>query len=173
MAVFNVHERLLPGKADEVGALLDALAGPDDRLWPGDAWPRMTLDGPLAVGASGGHGPIRYMVSAYIPSHWIRFTFTGPRGFEGFHEFTVHPISNETTVLRHTVAMHTRGPARLSWPLVFRPLHDACVEDSFDRAAQNVVGRRLPYTAWSHYVRLLRSLLARRRHRPDAVAAAS
>ncbi|MCF2531255.1 SRPBCC family protein [Yinghuangia soli] len=162
MAVLNIHERLLPGKADEVGALLDTLSGPDDRLWPRDAWPRMVLDGPLEVGASGGHGPIRYLVSAYVPGQWVRFAFTGPRGFEGFHEFTVHPISDETTVLRHTVAMRTRGPARLSWPLVFRPLHDACVEDGFDCAAHAVLGRPVPYTSWSHYVRFLRALLRRR-----------
>ena len=41
MKVMNVHERLLPAPPERVGALLDALAGPDDRLWLTAAWPEL------------------------------------------------------------------------------------------------------------------------------------
>ena len=80
MAVLNVHQRMLSAPPDEVGTLIDTLAGPDDRLWPHSTWPTMRFDRPLAAGAVGGHGPISYVISHYLPGRWIRFTFTGPEG---------------------------------------------------------------------------------------------
>ncbi|UNO43730.1 DUF2867 domain-containing protein [Streptomyces sp. MST-110588] len=38
----------------------------------------MRFDRPLGVGAYGGHGPVRYRVSAYDPGRRIRFDFTSP-----------------------------------------------------------------------------------------------
>ncbi|MBT2439168.1 SRPBCC family protein [Streptomyces sp. ISL-36] len=160
MAVHNVHERLLPRPASEVGALVDTLSsGPADRLWPGSRWPPMEFDGPLAAGASGGHGPVRYTVAAYVPSTWVRFTFRGPRGFHGFHEYAVLPVDAERTVLRHTLAMRVTGLARLTWPLLWRPLHDALIEDSLRRAEPPGTGTPPRHTP---YVRLLRALVRRR-----------
>jgi hypothetical protein len=57
--------------------------------------------------------------------------------------------------------MRVRGTARLSWPLVFRPLHDALVEDSLDLAERAVSARLATPARWSRYVRLLRCLLRR------------
>lgn len=51
--VRNVHERWLAAPAAMVGALLDSLAGPEDRLWPSQQWPAMWFDRPLGVGATG------------------------------------------------------------------------------------------------------------------------
>ncbi len=159
MGVYNVHERLLAAKGSEVGALVDTVsAGRGDRLWPGTPWPAMKLDRGLSVGAAGGHGPIRYTVTAYVPGTWVRFTFTGPRGFHGFHEFAVLPVDAERTVLRHTLAMRTTGLARLAWPLVWRPLHDALVEDALDRAELACTNGTARRAHWSPYVRLLHTL---------------
>lgn len=158
MAVMNVHERVLPATARKVGELLDRLSAEDDPLWPHRAWPAMRLDKGLAVGSAGGHGPVRYTVVAYVPGQWVRFSFTAPRGFHGFHEYSVHPAGEGSAVLRHTLAMKARGPARLSWPLVFRPLHDACLEDSLDRAERAVTGTVQRPARWSAAVRLLRRL---------------
>ncbi|MFE5857418.1 SRPBCC family protein [Streptomyces sp. NPDC056500] len=158
MGVYNVHERLLSAKEEDVGALVDALASDDDRLWPHGSWPRMTLDGPLTTGAAGGHGPIRYTVAAHVPALWVRFAFSGPRGFDGFHEFTVLPVDDGNTLLRHTLAMRTHGPARLTWPALWRPLHDALLEDSLDRAELACTGTVARPARWSAYVRLLRRL---------------
>ncbi|MGW7105983.1 SRPBCC family protein [Streptomyces xanthophaeus] len=91
-------------------------------------------DRPLGVGAVGGHGPVRYTVAAYVPGTWVRFVFTGPRGFHGFHEFAVLPVGADRTLLRHTPATSTSGLPRITWPLVWRPLHDTGLEDSLDRA---------------------------------------
>lgn len=157
MDVYNLHERLLPAKQSEVGALIDTLAGDADALWPRHCWPPMAFDRSLVVGAVGGHGPIRYTVTAYVPSTWVRFTFSAPRGFDGFHEYTALTVDEQHTLLRHTLAMRTRGPARLTWPLLWRPLHDACLEDSLDRA-EAAWGTPARPARWSRYVRLLRSL---------------
>lgn len=42
--------------------------------------PAVRFDRPFAIGPIGGHGPIRYVVSNYVPARWIRFRFTGPQG---------------------------------------------------------------------------------------------
>jgi hypothetical protein len=155
MQVCNVHERLFPLPSAVVGALIDSLASRDDRLWPRDKWPPMRFDRPLAVGAAGGHGPIRYFVEEYRPGQSVLFRFSAPRGFNGTHRFEVEDRQGHT-VLRHVIEMSATGPARLSWPLVFRPLHDACLEDCLDRATISL-GIALPHPArWSIYVRLIR-----------------
>ncbi|XTZ18414.1 SRPBCC family protein [Micromonospora echinospora] len=163
--VHNVHERHLTAPAATVGALLDSLAGPDDRLWPRRRWPAMRLDRPLGVGASGGHGPIRYVVQEYEPGVRVRFRFQSPAGFHGHHEYEVLPDGGHGCRLRHRLVMTTRGPARLTWPLFFRPLHDALLEDSLDTAARAVGLTPSTPHRWSTRVRALRFLarLARRR----------
>ncbi|MGI5347518.1 SRPBCC family protein [Streptomyces sp. CA-250714] len=160
MDVYNVHERLLPAPPSRVATLLDSLAGDDDQLWP-RGWPPMAFDRPLGEGAAGGHGPVRYTVAAYVPGTWVRFAFTGPRGFDGFHEYAVLTADGDRTLLRHTLAMRARGPARLSWPLFWRPLHDACLEDGLDRAERNCGGEPSRPARHSGYVRGLLRLAAR------------
>lgn len=149
--IANVHERILPPDADP-GSLLDRLATPADPLWPVADWPAMRFDRPLGVGGRGGHGPVRYEVDGYLPGRWVRFRFTAPRGFDGFHEYRVLDGPAGAPVLRHTLVMRTTGPARLSWPLAYRPLHDALIEDSMARATGEDPPR------WSRRVRVLRSL---------------
>ncbi|MEV7723683.1 SRPBCC family protein [Streptomyces sp. NPDC087917] len=164
MGVHNVHERLLPAKESEVGALVDSLASGDgDRLWPGRDWAPMEFDRPLGSGAVGGHGPVRYTVAGYAPGRWIRFDFTGPRGFHGYHELAVLAAGPDRTRLHHTLSMTTSGLARVTWPLVWRHLHDACLEDALDRAERACADRVARPARWSPYVRLLRAVGARAR----------
>ena len=81
MRVINVHERELNASLEKAGVLIDRLASRDDLLWPYDRWPAMRFDRPLGVGAVGGHGPIRYVIEAYVDgtlrrrnwSPWVRF----------------------------------------------------------------------------------------------------
>jgi hypothetical protein len=160
MNVRNVHERRIPAPLPRVGALLDGLGGPSDRLWPGDRWPPMRREGSWETGTRARHGPVRYIVEAWEPGRLIRFRFTRPRGFDGIHQFSVEEAEGGT-LLRHELVMRARGWALLSWPLVFRPLHDAVIEDGLDRAAATLgdapSGRR-----WPLRVRMLRRLLRRR-----------
>jgi hypothetical protein len=133
MKVLNIHERELEADAARIGALIDSLASKEDRLGPKYVWPRMEFDRPLGGGANGRHGPIRYFVEAFTPAESITFRFTGPKGFDGFHGLEIVSGPNQRVVLRHTLSMTTHGPAVVSWPLVFRPMHDALVEELVNR----------------------------------------
>lgn len=151
----NVHERDYPVDPARLGELLDRVVGRDSPLWPVDHWPPMILDGPLAVGAKGGHGPIRYTCTAYEPGRRVEFAFA--RDFiNGTHTLEVL----DRGALRHTITGRTSGAGRLLWPLVFRWLHDACLEDLLDRAS-TALGHPTR-TRWSPWVRLLRRLAPRR-----------
>ncbi|HET9382595.1 MAG TPA: SRPBCC family protein [Streptomyces sp.] len=160
IAVLNIHERVLPASQDAVGALLDSLGGEDDRLWPPD-WPPVRFRGPLAVGVPGGHGPVRYVVSHYVPRRWIRCAFTGPRGFRGFYEFTVERLGEHRSVLRSVLVLRPRGVRWLGWPLFFRPLHNAVFSAALDRAEHALTGHVARPTTRTRYVGLLHALSVR------------
>ena len=163
--VTNVHERSFDAPLSSIGELIDQLASLDDLFWPQDRWPPMRFSGPLGVGASGGHGPIRYTVEAYEPGCSIRFRFTAPSGFLGTHGFEARKSATGVVQLRHVLTMQVRGSARLSWALVFRPLHDALIEDALDRAEAHCTQKPAQPRRWSWWVRLLRWLMGRARRR--------
>lgn len=165
--VLNVHERRFPASLDEVGALIDTLSSPHDRLWPRDAWPRMVLDRALGVGADGGHGPVRYEIESYAPGRSLWCRFKGPPGFHGGHGFELESHPDGTTTLRHVLRMQTTWPALITWPLVFRWLHDALVEDGLD-CAEAVFGRPPRAPRWSPWVRVLRWLVSRGQSKPQS-----
>jgi hypothetical protein len=156
MRVRNAHARHFAASADAVGRLVDGLSSADDRLWPRDRWPAMRFDRPLGVGTVGGHGPIRYGVESYVPGRLLRCRFTAPRGVRGTHQYEVEALAGGGAVLRHEMTIDTSGLALLSWPLVFRPMHDALIEDSLDRAAV-ALGEAPVGAPWSPVVRLLRA----------------
>lgn len=160
MKVLNVHERELPVSTKQVGGLIDSLSSKQDSLWPRHSWPRMEFDRPLQVGATGGHGPIRYFVESYTPGSSIRFRFTAPKGFNGHHRFEIFEITTEVCLLRHTLEMEANGPAVVSWPLIFRPLHNALIEDSL-ALAQASLGQQPVVREWSLWVKLLRWLVSK------------
>jgi hypothetical protein len=167
LKVLNIHERELSVSPDRVGALIDSLSSREDALWPKQSWPRMEFDRPLSVGAVGGHGPIRYVVEAYTPGRSIKFSFTGPKGFNGYHGYEIVKSSAHGCVLRHTLEMTTRGPAVFSWPIVFRPMHDALIEDSL-AVAQAALGHAPRVQPWSAWVRVLRWVVSGGRARVQA-----
>jgi hypothetical protein len=160
--VNNVHERILPRPPSEVGALLDSLSSETDRLWPSDHWPAMRFDRPLQVGASGGHGPIRSVVDGYEAGHRVRFRFTAPLGFTGHHGFELEPTQSGEVILRHELRMTTHGPALITWPLIFGPLHDA-LNRGRTHPGSGAASPSGPAAPWSRWVRFLRRVLGRRR----------
>ncbi|MEV0977905.1 DUF2867 domain-containing protein [Streptomyces sp. NPDC049915] len=166
-AILNVHERVIEAPAVAVGALLDRLSAVDDPIFPTPAWPRMRLDGPLAVGAAGGHGRIRYRVTAYEPGRRVRFGTQPGDGLDGFHELTVEPLGAGRCRVRHVLDIEVRGLDRLQWACVIQHLHDTMVEEIFDnieRAAADGVAHPV---RWSPWVRLLNRLGWAR---PEAIA---
>jgi hypothetical protein len=70
--------------------------------------------------------------------------------------------------MRHLMAMRLRFPAWLTYPLLWRPLHDALLEDTLDRAERSLTGTIESPATWSPYVRLLRAILAQIAGRRDA-----
>ncbi|GAB3044187.1 SRPBCC family protein [Sediminivirga luteola] len=176
--VLNVHERRIAASAAAVGGVLDTLATQNDCLWAWEHWPPMRFPGGLRPGAEGGHGPVRYAVVERVSGRRVRFRFQRPGGFHGHHEFRVDavpaasgaepeaaeaaPRPENACILRHEIAMSLSGTARLSWPLVFRPLHDALIEESFDKVERGFgAGPAVPHRR-SLWVRFLRRLLARK-----------
>jgi hypothetical protein len=160
--VLNIHAREYPVGLEALGALIDNLGSGNDRFWPRHRWPALRLDGPLAPGAQGGHGPIRDLVEAYDPGRLIRFRFTGPEGLAGWHALEAESTEGGRSRLRHTVRADLRGGMRLQWPLALRWLHDALIEDAFDCAAR-ALGQPVPDRPFPLHVRLLRRLRRRSR----------
>jgi hypothetical protein len=168
MKVLNIHERKLEAIPEQVGALIDSLASQADALWPRHSWPRMKFDRPLSVGAVGGHGPVRYWVEAYLPGQSITFRFSGPKGFKGVHRFEVLKGTDTSATLRHVIQMNTSGPALLSWPLLFRPLHDALLEDCLSQA-QASLGLPPQVRSWSPWVKFLRWAISGGKSGPQGI----
>ncbi|MGV2916025.1 DUF2867 domain-containing protein [Streptomyces alfalfae] len=163
--VRDEHERLIEAPAEVVGALLDRLSAEDDPLFPTPAWQAMTFDRPLGVGATGGHGPVRYGVTEYEPGSRVRFAFTPPGN--GFHEMSVEPAGEGRCRVRHVLESAPRGGDRLLWPAVVRPLHGTVVEEVFDNIERAATGGCARPVRWSPRVRLCHRLLW---DRPETVA---
>ena len=160
--IHNVHERLVPAPVAQVGPLLDQLGGPDDVLWPAPAWEPMVLDGAVAVGAAGGHGPIRYRVTGHESGRRVEFTFDPGLGLHGRHTFSAEAAGPDATLLRHVAEGRTSGPMLVGWPLAVRWLHDAVLEDLLDNAERAVGAGPARQARWSPWVRLLHRLGADR-----------
>lgn len=155
--VHNMHERAIAASAEEVGMLIDSLASKNDRLWPRNEWPAMRLDGPLSVGSAGGHGPVRYFVTSYEPGRRVEFQFSSPAGFNGRHSFTAMSLAENSTLLRHELGISLSGAAVFTWPIFFRPLHDALIEEGLDRAERECGASPRPRSHRSLWTRILRA----------------
>ncbi len=165
MRIYNVHERNYDTDPGKVGALLDTLAGEDDRLWPGDKWPPMKFDVPMGIGAKGGHGAVKYLVIEYVPGKRAAFDFIDSgllKGFDGRHLFEVVPRRG-SVLLRHIVDADCDLKGWLKWHILVGPLHDALLEDALDNAEGELSESTKRPSRWSLWVRFLRKMLARRR----------
>lgn len=149
----NVHERTIAAPAARVGALLDTLASDDDKFWPHEDWPGVKFNLPLQVGATGGHGTGPYTVSSYSPGRHIRFEFGGDR--LGHHEFTLQEVDDITCLLRHVTTAKLTFNAAWRWYFLIRPLHNALIEDLFDKVESQVAKVAHP-RVWSSRVKRLR-----------------
>lgn len=164
MEIVNVHRRDIAADPASVGQLIDTLASADDKLWP-RKWPTMRFAGGLQAGNHGGHGPVRYSIEKHVPGREILFRFSGdgPPGLTGQHGYRVL-AAGAGCVLVHEAKGNAYGMCRLTWPLVFRALHDALIEDSLDTAQRQATGQPPPVPArWSRRVRLLRWVARRLR----------
>lgn len=159
MRIDNVHERVIPATPEQVWELVAGLGGPHDRLWPA-RWPSMRLDRPLAVGARGGHGPVRYHVEEMEPGRFVRFRFERNPHVDGTHTFDVLAVDGGTR-LRHVMHGEVQPTFLPVWWGSVRWLHDACLEDLLDRAERELTGTVSSPAAWSPAVRVIRRGYAR------------
>lgn len=158
MKVLNIHTRILNEPKSKVEALLATLSTENDRVWPNAKWPAMKFKSGMAIGAKGGHGPIRYTVEEYDPKNIVQFQFSRPVGFNGIHKFEIKALSNTQTEIKHTIDMETVGQGTLAWIFAIRSLHDALVEDAFDKLENHFIPHSKS-TEWSWWVKLLRKIM--------------
>jgi Protein of unknown function (DUF3995) len=172
MRIESVHTRELPVAVEELGQVLDTLAGPDDKIWPIERWPNdpIAFDRPLGVGARGGHGPIRYTVSGYEPGHRIAFEFEPGSGLRGHHRLEVEPVGSGGACMRHVLEVEADGVYGLLRPM-FLAMHDALVEDLLDKAELATTGRLARTAQWPRWLRLANRIEVALRPRRGRLAA--
>lgn len=162
LKVLNVHKRTLNQSSSKIAELLETLATENDMIIAKDKWPRMKLDNGLRVGSKGGHGPIRYSVQEYIVGKSIQFKFSVPKGFGGFHKFEIADLGNNKAEIQHTIDMRTSGIDTIKWLIAIRWLHDAYIEDAFDKL-ENHFSEEKKSSVWNLWVKFLRWLLNTKR----------
>ena len=153
--VRNTHQRILPCSQNQAAYLIDSLASPHEALWP-PRWPRLKLHAGLTPGSRGGHGPIRYFVEDYRPGESVKFRFTAPRGFYGYHALQLKEHA-QGCLLEHDLQMTTSLWGWVQWHFIYGPLHDALLEDALDQAAGHF--GQPPRGRHSLWVRFLRFCL--------------
>ena len=159
MKVINIHKRIINQPKRKIVELIETLSTEKDKVWPFEKWPKMKFKEGKREGAKGGHGPIRYTIEKYIPSELIQFKFTNPKGFDGIHKFEIIELASDKTELIHTIDIKTSGIDILTWVIGVRWLHDALIEDLFDKV-ENRFGDENKKTTWNFWVKFLRKVLS-------------
>jgi hypothetical protein len=150
--IHNVHAREIAAPVEVVGEILDTLGSAGDRLWASDIWVAepVVFDRPLAVGAAGGHGSIRYSVVEYQPGRRVVFRFSPGGELSGTHGFELEPVAPDQTRIAHF--LHAQiSPWRRPLVPILIGWHDAMVETAFDRVELEATGslqRRTPIPRW-------------------------
>ena len=157
MKVINIHKREIQQPKTELEKLFNTLATDNDMILATNKWSPMKLDKGLQVGSKGGHGPIKYFVSAYQPEKSITFQFD-LKGFNGFHKFEINQLEFNKTEIIHIIDMTTSGLATLKWTMAIRWLHDAYIEDAFDKVENHFTNNK-KRSDWNLWVRILRKVM--------------
>lgn len=143
MNVLSVHDRDLATDIDTAAAVLATTGQPGCRLSPATGWPpdmRIHLDGPVAEGVTGGHGGVRYEVTAYEPGRRLEFRFLDDM-IDGGHRFELHAGREGDRVrIVHTLAGTIARNRRPAWAVI-RRFHDAYVEVVLDSIEVATTGR--------------------------------
>lgn len=158
MKVLNVHQRIIHASKVEVAGLMNTLATQNDMIWPREKWPAMKFKDGLKVGNDGGHGPIRYSILRYTPGEFIEFKFSESSGLNGKHWLQISEIDTDKTQIKHVIEMNPKWKAILPWTLGIRWLHDALIEDAFDKV-HNHFSEESVSSEWNLWVKLLRKVL--------------
>lgn len=150
MQVINSHKRTLHEPIEKVSVLFRTLATHNDLVWPSEKWPAMRFKDGLKVGSKGGHGRIRYTIIKFKEGEYIKFQFSKPEGFNGTHELKITEKHEDVTEVSHEIRMRTSLKASFLWIFIIRWLHDALIEDAFDKVENYFTGNKktTPYNPW-------------------------
>ncbi|EDP70099.1 hypothetical protein FBALC1_11217 [Flavobacteriales bacterium ALC-1] len=155
MKVINIHKRTIQEPKEKVSQLFETLATDNDLVWPYENWPAIYFKKGLKIGNNGGHGRIRYTIIDYKVGEYIKFQFLKPEGLNGTHELNVEAINEETTEVSHIIRAKTSFKATFFWIFVIRWLHDALIEDAFDKVENyfSTDKKTNTYNFWVKYLR--------------------
>ncbi len=158
MKVINIHKREFIQSKIKILDLFSTLSTKEDKIWPNEKWPPMRLKEGFKLNSEGGHGLIRYKIIKYDPNNFVEFEFQKPKGFFGIHKFEIIETNKTKVEVKHTIDMETKGLGTLSWIFVIRWLHDALLQDAFDKL-ENQLFNTSKKTEWSVWVKILRAIL--------------
>lgn len=158
MKIINTHKRILNIPKEELNHVMTSLSSKEDLMWPKEKWSPMILNNGLNINSTGGHGPIKYYISKIYPGGYIEFTFLEPEEFKGLHKFEIEELRINNCLLKHTIEMDVSIKGILIWYIVTKWLHDALIEDCFDKV-QNHFYKREVETNWNFWVKILRKLI--------------
>ena len=156
MQVTNIHKRKLQQSIEKVSFLFNTLATDNDQIWPFENWPAIRFDNGVKVGSRGGHGIVRYTILSFKKGESITFKFSKPDGFIGNHTLSLKAISENETEIIHEIKMQTATlKASVLWVFVIRWLHDALIEEAFDKVENHFIEvKKIPkYNFWVQFLR--------------------
>jgi hypothetical protein len=162
MKVINIHKRIVNQPKEKVSQLFKTLATTEDLVWPYENWPAMKFKNGLKIGSKGGHGRVRYTILDYIEGEYIKFQFSKPLGFIGIHELKVYGIDHNKTELVHKIDANISIKASFLWLFIIRWLHDALIEDAFDKVENHFLDEK-KITSHNLWVKLLRGVYKKKR----------
>ena len=161
MRVINIHKRTLHQPFEKVSELFMTLATFNDLVWPSENWPAIRFKDGLKVGSKGGHGGIRYTIINFKEGEYIKFRFSKPEGFNGTHELKIIETLEGDTEIIHEIRMQTSIKATFLWVFMIRWLHDALIEDAFDKV-ENFFSCDKKVTMYTIWVKFLRDAYKRK-----------
>ncbi|MDT0557428.1 hypothetical protein RM697_02130 [Ichthyenterobacterium sp. W332] len=161
MKVVNIHKRQIHQPKEQVSRLFKTLSSANDLVWPYENWPAIRFKDGLRVGSKGGHGRIRYTIIEFIEGERIKFQFTKPDGFNGTHELIINAINDLNTEIIHEIRAETTFKATFFWVFVIRWLHNALIEEAFDKV-ENYFTETKKERRYNLWVKLLRDVYKRR-----------
>jgi hypothetical protein len=161
MQVINIHKRTIHQPKEKVANLFKTLATSNDLVWPYENWPAIRFNDGLKVGSKGGHGRVRYTIIEFIAGEHIKFQFSKPEGFIGTHELRIDAINENKTEISHVIKANTSFKATFLWVFVIRWLHDALIENAFDKVENYFLADKKE-TTYNFWVKLLREAYKRK-----------
>lgn len=161
MQVINIHKRTINKPKTKVSGIFKTIATYEDLVWPYENWPAIRFKDGLQVGSKGGHGSIRYIIIEFVEGDYMKFQFSKPEGFHGTHELRVKTISKDVTEISHKIEMSTSLKASFFWVFIVKWLHDALIEDAFDKV-ENYFYNNKKTTKYNPWVKLLREAYKRK-----------